>query len=330
MTRTLHRSLLLGLVLAGLTPVWVRPEVDPVTGLPLGVAPATPSTAPGGHPDARAVFLGDPSYVGTVGDWPAWPTVAHEHGVPLVVDAAWAAHLGFHPALPPHALAARRRRHGDQRAQDAARLEQAALVLARTERHRPGPARPGVEATATTSPAGAILASIDAARALLERDGEALLGAAARAVGDAREASPATSTASRPRRPGVDPTKLASSCAGTGADGNAVEQACSPPGCRSRSPTATPSSPIVTIADTTHVGRLVDGWSARAVERHRGPAPRASRPSVVDGRPGDGRRRARRSSPPPRRSTRARRSGGSAPSSSRPTRRASRCSRPAS
>src|SRR6478735_9436732 len=39
-SRTLHRSLLLGLVLAGLTPVWVRPDVDPATGLPLGVAPA--------------------------------------------------------------------------------------------------------------------------------------------------------------------------------------------------------------------------------------------------------------------------------------------------
>jgi lysine decarboxylase len=33
-TRTLHRSLLLGLVMAGLRPVWVRPEVDQGTGLP--------------------------------------------------------------------------------------------------------------------------------------------------------------------------------------------------------------------------------------------------------------------------------------------------------
>ncbi len=33
-TRTLHRSLLLGLVLAGLVPVWVRPEIDPGSGLP--------------------------------------------------------------------------------------------------------------------------------------------------------------------------------------------------------------------------------------------------------------------------------------------------------
>src|SRR6476469_1505636 len=38
-SRTLHRSMLLGLVLAGLSPVWVRPEVDPGTGLPLGVPP---------------------------------------------------------------------------------------------------------------------------------------------------------------------------------------------------------------------------------------------------------------------------------------------------
>ncbi len=37
-TRTLHRSLLLGLVLAGLRPVWVRPEVDPASGLPGAVA----------------------------------------------------------------------------------------------------------------------------------------------------------------------------------------------------------------------------------------------------------------------------------------------------
>ena len=49
-------------------------------------------------------------------------------------------------------------------------------MLARTERIDPARLDAGVEATATTSPAGAILASTDAARALLERDGAALLG----------------------------------------------------------------------------------------------------------------------------------------------------------
>jgi lysine decarboxylase len=99
-SRTLHGALLLGLVLAGPTPVWVRPEVDQSTGLPLGVAPATVRRALADHPDGRAVFVGDPSYVGTVGDVAGLADAAHEHGVPLVVDAAWAAHFGFHPALP--------------------------------------------------------------------------------------------------------------------------------------------------------------------------------------------------------------------------------------
>jgi lysine decarboxylase len=49
------------------------------------------------HPQACAVFLGDPSYVGTTGDLAGHAEAAHEAGVPLVVDAAWAAHLGFHP-----------------------------------------------------------------------------------------------------------------------------------------------------------------------------------------------------------------------------------------
>src|ERR1700753_2642926 len=51
-TRILHRSLLLGLVLAGLRPVWVRPEVDPASGLPGAVAVSTVKEALAEHPDA--------------------------------------------------------------------------------------------------------------------------------------------------------------------------------------------------------------------------------------------------------------------------------------
>ena len=67
-TRTLHRSLLLGLVLAGLRPVWVRPEIDPGSGLPGAVAVQTVKDALAAHPGACGVILGDPSYVGTTGD----------------------------------------------------------------------------------------------------------------------------------------------------------------------------------------------------------------------------------------------------------------------
>ena len=45
-----------------------------------------------------------PTYFGAVADVAALAEVAHRHGVPLVVDEAWGAHLAFHEELPAHAL----------------------------------------------------------------------------------------------------------------------------------------------------------------------------------------------------------------------------------
>lgn len=223
-SRTLHRSLLLGLVLAGLTPVWVRPDVDPATGLPLGVPPAAVARALAAAPDAVAVLVGDPSYVGTVGDVAGLADAAHARDVPLVVDGAWAAHAGFHPDLPRHAL----QLGADVLVTSAHKTlpawSQAALVLARTERVDPARLDAGVEATATTSPAGAVLASTDAARALLARDGEQLLGAALAATGRARGRLAAVPGLVLLDGPGTDPLKLVLVLPGTGADGVAVEQ----------------------------------------------------------------------------------------------------------
>lgn len=49
-SRSLHRSLLLGLVLAGLDPVWVSPAVNPATGLPTAVSVGEVEAALKAHP----------------------------------------------------------------------------------------------------------------------------------------------------------------------------------------------------------------------------------------------------------------------------------------
>ena len=151
-TRSLHRSLLLGLVLAGLDPVWVLPEVDPATGLPGPVPVAAVRAALAAHPGACAVFLGDPSYVGTTGDLAGHAAAAHEAGVPLLVDAAWAAHLGFHPDLPPHPLAAGADAMVTSAHKALPAYTQGALVLARTGRLDPAAAGPGVRGHAHHQP----------------------------------------------------------------------------------------------------------------------------------------------------------------------------------
>jgi lysine decarboxylase len=286
-SRTLHRSMLLGLVLAGLRPVWVHPDVDTVTGLPTSVPVRAVEAALAEHPGARAVLLGDPSYVGTTGDLPAHAAAAHTAGVPLVVDAAWAPHFGFHPDLPPHALA----QGADAMVISAHKTlpawSQAAVVLARTTtsggRFDPDRLERAFEATHTTSPAGAILASTDAARALLAGHGERLLTDLLAIVAITKErinAVPGLSALNSPLPGGgrIEPAKLVVQLAGSGASGPAVEAELIAAGLPVEMADRDTIVAIVTISDDAGtLGRFTDVLLG-AVERHRG-EPRRPVPS---------------------------------------------------
>lgn len=268
--RTLHRSMLVGLVLAGLEPVWVRPEVDAVRGVPLGIAPAALEEAFIRAPDAAAVLVGDPSYVGTTGDVAGLAAVAHRHGVPLVVDAAWAAYFGFHPALPSHALA----QGADALVTSAHKTlpawSQGALLLARTGRIDPARIEAAFDIGHTTSPSGTILASIDASRALLEREGEAVLGPVVAGVAALRRRLAEVPGLVVLDGPGVDPLKLTLVLSGTGADGNAVERALIEAGSPLEMADRDTLVPIVSLADDAgSLGRLGD-LLVDLLEQHRG------------------------------------------------------------
>jgi arginine decarboxylase len=278
--RTLHRSLLLGLVLAGLEPVWVLPDVDPITGMPVGVHPAALAAALRDAPDAKAVFVTDPSYVGTVGSPGELASLTQAHGIPLVVDAAWAAHFGFHPDLPHHALALGADALVTSAHKTLPAWSQGALILARGERIDLGRLDAAVEATHTTSPAGAILASIDAAVALLARDGQELLGRLLDVVALARARLAQVPGLVVMDGPRVDPAKLVLLLAGTGADGNAVEAGLIERGLPVEMADRDAIVAMVTMADDEGtVGRFVDAV-VNLVETLRG-EPRPTVPAAA-------------------------------------------------
>jgi arginine decarboxylase len=285
-SRMLHRSLLLGLVLAGLRPVWVGPDVDASLGLPVGVPADAVRNALTTHPQAKAVFLVEPSYVGTVARLEDHAQVAHDHGVPLVVDQAWGGHFGFHPDVPPHAL---------QLGADAlvtsvhkalTGYTQSALLVARTDRLDPDRLTRGFDATHTTSPAGQIVASTDATRALLQRDGKALIEDAisiARAARQRLRGVPGLTVVVAEDLPtGVrfDPTKITLSLAGTGVDGVALDDDLADLGYPVEYSDRDTLVGTVTIFDDAEeidgfVTALIDG-----IERHRG-QPRTAHPHVA-------------------------------------------------
>ncbi|MFF4319225.1 aminotransferase class I/II-fold pyridoxal phosphate-dependent enzyme [Streptomyces sp. NPDC001568] len=103
--RSVHSSVVDGLVLSGLDAVFVQPSVDPVQGIAHGVTAGDVAEALRRTPDAAAVYVVSPSYFGAVADVRAIADAAHAAGVPLIVDEAWGSHFGFHPALPAGALA---------------------------------------------------------------------------------------------------------------------------------------------------------------------------------------------------------------------------------
>jgi lysine decarboxylase len=171
-SRTAHRSILSALVLAGLEPVWMSPDIDEVTGVPIGIGINQLEKALQKNP--IAVLLTEPGYLGTISDLPTLIAAAHKRSIPVILDAAWGGHFGFHPELPKHAF---------QLGADALitsvhkalpGYSASALLLAQGKYLNLDRIEQSFETTHTTSPAGAPLASIDGVRALLQTRGEEL------------------------------------------------------------------------------------------------------------------------------------------------------------
>ena len=253
--RNAHRSTLLGLVFAGLRPVWLPVGSDPRFGIPTGVEAPVLAAALERHPEARAVFLTEPAYLGVTSDLPALVHRAHARDVPVIVDQAWGAHLGFHPDYPSHALAAGADAMVTSAHKTLLGYSQAALMVARLDRLDRGRLERAVDAGHTTSPAGSILASIDASRLLLESAGPELLGRLNSTVSVARmvlRAVPGVQVPGPEDFPSgrCDPAKLVVQIAGTGVDGIAVEQALIEAGFPVEMADRDTLVPVVTVADS--------------------------------------------------------------------------------
>jgi lysine decarboxylase len=173
-SRTAHRSVLSALVLAGLEPIWMSPEIDGATGVPIGIGLAELKKALTENP--IAVLLTEPGYLGTISDLPSLIEAAHEKKVPVILDAAWGGHFGFHPKLPRHAMELGADALITSTHKALPGYSASALLLARTEFLSAERLEQSFETTHTTSPAGAPLASIDGVRALLQTRGEELIG----------------------------------------------------------------------------------------------------------------------------------------------------------
>ena len=253
-SRTAHRSVLSALVLAGLEPLWLTPEINIATGIPIGIPISEVERVLPEKP--IALLLTEPGYLGTLSDIGALVTLAHSQSMPVIIDAAWGGHFGFHKDLPAHAM---------QMGADALitsvhkalpGYSASALLLARTEFLSAQRLEQSFETTHTTSPAGAPLASIDATRALLQTRGEELLDELLRNVAHFKEkvqsefSLPIFLNASDFPVGRFDPAKISLRANQLGASGVAIENALGEHGIRVEMADQDTVVFLATLADT--------------------------------------------------------------------------------
>ncbi|MDN6159491.1 MAG: aminotransferase class V-fold PLP-dependent enzyme, partial [Brevibacterium sp.] len=233
--RSAHSSFIDGIVLAGLNPGFVFPNVDEVNGIAHGVTPDSLRQAIASHPEkVTAVYLVTPSYFGAVADVRALAEVAHDAGAALIIDAAWGAHFGFHPDLPesPVTLGA------DIVIMSAHKLagsftQSALLHLGDTEladRLEPALAR-AFMMTASTSENAHLMASIDIARRDLVNSHDAISDSLenirqirARIEGSEHYHLLSGDFMNHPDVVDIDPFRLPIDITSTGLDGHAVRK----------------------------------------------------------------------------------------------------------
>jgi arginine decarboxylase len=102
--RNAHSSTIDALVVSGLHPTFVAPEIDPELLVAHCITPEALDCALAETPGAVGATIVSPTYFGAVADVAGLAEVAHARGVPLVVDEAWGAHFPFHRNLPAPAL----------------------------------------------------------------------------------------------------------------------------------------------------------------------------------------------------------------------------------
>lgn len=173
--RNVHKSVINSLILSGATPVFVYPDVDPHTGIANGVPVKEYERAVREYPDAKALFVINPTYFGITSNLEAIAKLAHDNKMLAMADEAHGTHFYFSSLLPKGALEAGFDISGSSMHKTGGSLTQSSVVLEKGGRVDWERVKAVHAMLMSTSPNSTLMASIDAARKRMFFEGERLL-----------------------------------------------------------------------------------------------------------------------------------------------------------
>ena len=163
MPRNVHRSAINALILCGAIPIYVNPGIDDMLGIALGMRVEDVAAAIARHPDAKAVFVNNPTYYGICSDLCAITELAHAHSMKVLVDEAHGTHLYFSDRLPVAAMDAGADMAAISMHKSGGSLTQSSLLLC-SDSMPLGYVHQIINITQTTSASYLLLASLDISR----------------------------------------------------------------------------------------------------------------------------------------------------------------------
>ncbi len=169
--RNVHKSAINALVLCGAVPVYVNPEINSELGISLGMELDRVREAIESNPDAKAVFVNNPTYYGICSDIRSIVKLAHSHGMMVLVDEAHGTHLYFQPDLPVSAMEAGADMAAISMHKSGGSLTQSSILLT-NKGVNADYVRQIINLTQTTSGSYLLLSSLDISRRNLALRGE--------------------------------------------------------------------------------------------------------------------------------------------------------------
>lgn len=103
-SRSSHKSIMGGIILSGVWPIWLQPTIDQNLDIIFNSTYEEIKQALEMYPEARAVFLTSPTYNGVATEVKKIADLCHRKGKILLVDEAHGPHLKFNDKLPMSAV----------------------------------------------------------------------------------------------------------------------------------------------------------------------------------------------------------------------------------
>ncbi|MEA4822088.1 MAG: DegT/DnrJ/EryC1/StrS family aminotransferase [Erysipelotrichales bacterium] len=174
--RNVHKSAISGLIISGAVPIFVDPDIDEELGIANGVSFEKYKEAIIENPDAKAVFIINPTYFGVVTEIKKIIDFAHENDMAVIADEAHGSHFAFSRLMPRHAISLGADLSTGSLHKTGGSLTQSSIMLMNDNKFVTATrVRSILSMLQSTSPSSLLLASLDVARKGLALYGSDLL-----------------------------------------------------------------------------------------------------------------------------------------------------------